>query len=123
MLTLIVGALLAIIAAGLLATIIVKLVTTVGQYIIDKVRKWKQKIATIRLKKILDEINRVATAKERARVEHELSPEDVMLWMNDENDNVIEDSIEIIKKEQVDNKTRKILDDHDGLIYIDPLAV
>lgn len=123
MFTIIAGALLAIIAAGLLATIIVRLRTTIGRYIIDKVRTWRKRIAAMILQKTLDDINRKVSKDKRSTIQHQLSPRDVAIWESDIKGNVIEESIEIIKEDQVDNKARQILNDHDGLIFIDPLTV
>lgn len=115
--------LLALVAAGLLVSLIVKLTTTVGKYIMEKIRKCKKKAAVAGMGRIIDEINKQANERQREGIKQQLSAEDILSWMEDENGKVDEDSIDIIKEEQVDQKTRDLLKAHDDFFIIAPTAV
>lgn len=117
------GVLLALLAAGLIATLFVKLTTTVGRYIMMKVRENRRKRALTTMKGIITEMNNEAKNDQRNKIKHELNDDDLLMWEQDDNEEVIEETIELIHADQVDAKTRNILKAHDDLVYITPTAV
>lgn len=119
--------LLALFAAGLLFTLVVKLTTSVGRFIIKRINDFKKKVAMIRLKKMIDAMKREAQNEKDTenanKMLAELGSESIASWLEDENSEVIEDSIVLIKGEQVDKKTRSILDDNNGSFVISPTVL
>lgn len=115
--------LLALVAAGLLGLLIVKLTTTVGKYIMAKIKEWKRKIAVSGMGKILNAVNKEANDENTQSLKNALSPEDILIWASDENGKVVDDSIGIIREKQVDQKIRDLLNTHDDFFTVDPIAV
>lgn len=123
-------ALLALFVTGLIFTVIVKITTTVGRYVLRLYRELQRRIALARMKNLIDAMKKQqekegkqANNDKLNKMKEELGEEGLTLWAEDENGDVIEDSIEIIRGEQVDLKTKKIMDENDGYITIAPMAV
>lgn len=119
--------LLALFISGLIFTLVVKLTESVGKYLSKKVKEWKRRIAASRLKELLDAMYRDNQNKKQTEdaqeMVRELGADALAYWAEDDNGNVLEETIGIIEEEQVDEKTKKIMDKYNGLVTIAPSAV
>lgn len=110
--------LLAFVAAGLLATLIVKLTTTVGQYITKKIREWKKKITVISMKRVIQEM----VDKQKEEMEkHTITENDFITCEVDEAGKVNENSLNILQEKQPDPKIHDLMEKHDGVLLVCPV--
>ena len=119
--------LLALFTTGLLFTLVVNLTTSVGRFIIKKLKERRHTIVSMRMRELLETVMREKqneTDTENAnKMIKELGPEAIAIWEQDEDTSIREDSIVIVKSEQVDEKTRRMLDDNNGAFVISPTAL
>lgn len=119
--------LIALFVSGLIFSLVVKLTVSVGRYIKEKMNKLKRRIAVSRMREILEELTRNKKNEEQNKNADEMSAElgedALVVWAQDENQEVIEDSIEVIEGNRVDNKTREIMDKYNGYVTISPYPV
>ena len=111
--------LLALFVGGLIFTLVVKLTVSVGKYISEKVKEQKKRTSASRMKELIAAMKR----EYQNEMVHELGEEAVALWSEDDNGNVLEETIELIKGDQVDEKTKRIMDRYNGFVTIAPSAV
>ena len=119
--------LLALFGGGLIFTLVVKLTVSVGKYISEKVKEQKKRTSASRMKELIAAMKREYQNEKQTedanQMVHELGEEAVALWSEDDNGNVLEETIELIKGDQVDEKTKRIMDRYNGFVTIAPSAV
>ena len=119
--------LLALFTTGLLFTLVVNLTTSVGRFIINRLKKHRHKTAGIRMKELIETVMREKqneiNTENANKMLNELGPEAIALWEQDEDTSILEDSIVIVKGEQVDENTRRILDANNGSFVISPTVL
>ena len=119
--------LLALFVGGLIFTLVVKLTVSVGKYISEKVKEQKKRTSASRMKELIAAMKREYQNEKQTedanQMVHELGEEAVALWSEDDNGNVLEETIELIKGDQVDEKTKRIMDRYNGFVTIAPSAV
>lgn len=109
--------LLALAAAGLLVSLIVKLTTTVGQYITKKIWECKNKVAVVLIKHVLKKM----TDKQKGELEkHKVTMNDLITCEVDEAGNVNEESVNILQEKQPDPKVHDLMEEHDGVLLVCP---
>lgn len=115
--------LLGLFLSGIIFTFVVKLTTTVGAYLKKKIREHRRSIGATRFKELIQSFKAQKEKEAAENMMHELGEDALALWFEDETGEIPEDSIEIITGADVDTRTKKIFDMHDGYIEIKPSAV
>lgn len=115
--------LLALFVAGLILTLVVKLTTTVGAFVKNLVFTIKKRISGMLIKKAIEDLRKQKDKENAEKMTEALGQDAIAFWFEGTNGEVEQDSIKIIKGEDVDERTKMIFEMNDGLIAIEPSGV